>query len=607
MNNARTGATDACAAGAPKNVRLHRLLFVAVMLAYVLIAWQSVAAPLFVLDDADELTYVRTGRHFSTFFLYDFYSFFRPVKNLLFLAFEHLARHGLYAARLLAIGVGLASLAAVNALFRRLLRDPAAALLASACWLLAPSMVSCTAWLSCVNIQAMAGAAALAVTLYLRSRERSASADPASLAGAWLAALLAMFSYEGAVCLPGVVFAVDFFLYPERLRARATWRAYGVLFTALLAYLALRAMRGISCTLNGSFTPMADWQVSVTAAWFTLQHLEIWLWPFGRQAAFGGYFWGQVPPVSLALAWAGVAGLGALCLLGRRRFAVPALGLAWFFIGFLPTSNLLAFRNGPYGDYYMAFASLGLALAVAWALRALAAAARLQTAAVWAAPAFVLIAVWRLAAVGESVVWSHAWQSPHTVLERSHRTFPQAFDVINELARSHYQRGEYEASLALTGECLALAPERRVAYMLRALIAERRGKIEEAARNLQQFRKLARDMDPWGWYFQGYLDETYLADTNGAVRCYHQAVKLGQRWSDDVLGSLSALALLAAQQGDAERAIALWEQNLRVKPDRTEDRHNLMVTYARTGRQAQAAAQRAILNHQTLRHREAVQ
>lgn len=561
--------------------RLHLLLFGAILATYVLIAWQSIHAPFFVQDDAAELAYIRSHPSPGSLFQYDSYLFFRPVKNLCFLGINGLLPLGLAPCRMLVIAIGLCSAVTVHVLFRRLLGGAIAALAATACWLLAPTLVSCTAWLSCVNIQAMAGFAAGALLLYLGSCMRTGAAAGVRLAGAWMSALLAMLCYEGAVCLPALVVLIDFFRYPERMRQRRTWRAYGLLAMALLLYLLLRVSRtGTAHVQSDNFGEMPDWQVVFAAPWFLWQHLSIWLWPFGRQAVLGVYLPGQVASWLLGCAWTGLIVLVSGCLLLRRRFAFVSLGVAWLLTAFLPMSNVLAFRNGPYGDYYLALASMGLALAAGWGVGELAARGRRARA---ARLALVAMAVWRLSAAGESFIWSAAWNEPEVLFEHTLGTFPQAFGAWNEYARLRYQRGAYEDCQALTDQAIALAPHARDAYGLRALVAERRGNVDLARKELGQFMKYGGAGESWGWYFQGYLLASHAGDTNGAIRAYEQALANRKGWSPDVLDAMTSLGFFAVQRGDRRGAVALWEQVVMIDPQRTRVRQNLVRAYAELG------------------------
>ena len=271
----------------------------------------------------------------------------------------------------------------------------------------------------------------------------------------------------------------------------------------------------------------------------------------------------------------------------RRNVATLALGVAWCLVVFLPMSNILAFRNGPYGDYYLALPGMGLALAFGWGVSVLAAHGWRNRLAV---VALALLGCWRLAAVAESLDWSAAWNDSGRILQRSIRTFPRAFSAMNEYARLHYLAGADDACQEWTARALAIAPHSRDAFALRALVAARRGDLPQAQRELDQFLQYGGSNESWGVYFQGYLLDNGMGDTNGAIRCYRKAVACRTGWTPDVLDAMSALAFFAVQRGDRGEAIKLWEQVVQVDPLRRQVRQNLMRAYLEAGDNARAQA-----------------
>ena len=572
---------------------MHTLLLGGVLLAYVVIAWQSIQAPLFVLDDGAELAYIRSHPSLAELFQHDCFLFFRPGKNLCFLAFSALLPMGMTACRLLVVLIGVGSALAVLALFRQLLPKSGMALAAIACWLLAPTLVTVTAWLSAVNILLMTGLSAASLLLFLRSRASTGRKSLQQLAGAGFAALLAMFCYEGAVCLPALMVLLEFYLHPARAWSLRSFRAYALFAAALVLYLVLRHLRSVGGQqlLCGNFGAATDLQVALAAPWFFFQHFLIWLWPFGHQAIIGSYFHGQVPTGMLVCAWVGAIVLAAGCLL-LRRMPVVALGLAWYLVAFLPMSNLLAFRNGPYGDYYLALASMGLALAFGWTIGTLFECARQGRSLL---VVVVVLGGWRLAAAGESLAWSRAWNEPERVLQRTLATFPTAFSAMNEYARLLYQAGDNDGCLAWTDRALALAPHCLSSFELRALVAVRQGKFEQAQVEVDRFLQFGGAGQSWGWYFKGYLLDEQMGDTNGAIRCYQQAVAQRIGWTTDVLDAMNALAFFAVQKGDRRTAIDLWEQVVRADPGRVQVRQNLVRAYAESGDRERAQQQLEIV------------
>ena len=294
----------------------------------------------------------------------------------------------------------------------------------------------------------------------------------------------------------------------------------------------------------------------------------------------------------LACAWAGVLMITAGCWLLRQRLALVSLGMAWCLVAFLPMSNLLAFRNGPYGDYYLTLPSLGVALLFGWFVGERAVRS-------WSGMGgrllLLVLVFWRLAAMGESLSWSMAWNDPAKILQRTIQTFPQAFGAMNEYARLRYFAGDYEACQAWTDQALVVAPRCLGAYELRALVAERRGNVDLAWNEIERFQQYGGAGQSWGWYFKGFLLDEHMRDTNGAIRCYQRAVAGRMFWSSDVLDSMNALAYFAVQRGDRRTAIDLWEQVVRADPGRLQVRQNLVRAYLEVGDRERAQQQLEIV------------
>lgn len=576
--------------------RWYPWAFLALALAYVALYAGAWHAPLCFLDDTGELFYVRSGLSWHDLFVRDFYGFFRPIKNVFFMGFDGLIRAGgTTPAHAVALGVGLASLLAVNQLFRRLLGNPWTALTASAVWLFAPTMVSCTAWLSSVNIQAMTGFAAGAVLLHLQAAEaQTAHARGRAWAVLAVCSVLAMLCYEGAVCLPLLLVATDLWLWPERVRTRTAQRGYLLAALMLALFLVLRALGGQRGQLSGSFAEITRWQVAASSAHFMLLHLGTWLWPFGRQALFGGYYWGQVPVAVLALEWLTLGLLAAAALVWRPRAPRLTLGLVWFFVGFAPMSNVIGFKNGPYGDYYMACASLGLALSCAAGGDALLRRVRgRQGFHGWQAAAALAVLTlgvgWRLAAAVESAAWVQAWNDPVALLERSAHTFPEAFDVLTELAKQRVEQGRFAEARTLAERAITLAPKRGGAYAVLAVVADRSGDTPAAWTALRQFLKLSENHTAWGWFFAGYLSEECDHDPVQAERSYREALAGTEAWTADHVAAAEALGLLLASRGRPAEAIPVMQRAAALAPDHAPLQHNLAVALQRTGRKAEAA------------------
>lgn len=578
------------------------LLALVVAAAYMRLALSGLDADWLALDDVPELYHVRGAANLSQLPVRDVFGFFRPLKNLLFLAFDRLSRHGMAPVRLFAATVVALSAAGVYWLMFTIFRNSLWSWLALAFWLLSPTSVCAYKWLSAVNIAAMTGTAAAAAAMREKALEPGGRRRLLWTSGFLLLLLISLGWYEGAVAIPPVLIALDFFLHPERLRIRAATgrralllHAGGVLIVAgyLLVYV---KVWGLGLIKGGNFWGASRAEVMFAAAYFYFQHLWTWLWPFGRMALVGAYISGMVPAAVLWFCWLGLALMAVGVVLARRRFPVAALGLAWFLICFAPTSNILGSRSGPYGSYYLILPGVGLALCVAAIIRRLLEGGAIGRVRVLAA-GFLLF--WRIATVAEAVSWSEAWSNPEQIWQRTLRTFPHAFGAMVELAKLRIAAGDYAGAEHLLQQAERVAPGWEGHLALMAMIADRAGRPDQG---LKYVEKLLRKYPghPWALRFKGYLYEDRLGRPEEAEKYYRAALKRSP-WNVDSVDAAQALAYWLAARGRREEAIELWETCLRYSPDDPVIHYNLAVAYHEVGKEEEAVrhakvAQQAGLN-----------
>ncbi len=560
--------------------RQTRIGLAAVMLAYIGIVWPSLSAPFFPLDDLEQIHHIRAATHWQELLTRDFYGFFRPVKNLLFLLFIPLAEHGMIWPRLIAVAVGLLAIGAVYQFSRQLWSAPAIALLATAVWALAPTLVSSTAWLSCVNIMLMTASACLGLTLHQWAATSGRSASQTIQRGslALLLFLFAILAYEGGISVLAIVFMLDAMRQPHRFRERRLWPVYGGYVVLGVVYMAVRVRMQSGISLIASFSQTSPLEAVGASAWFTWQHFFTWWAPFGRFAIIGGHIHPQMATGLILFGWLFVVALVAGIFWCWRRQPLISIGLAWFLLGFAPMSNIAGFRNGPWGDYYITLASVGLAILVAECVRLWASSRRpLLLVAV-----FMLLGL-RVAGAVEAVRWSAIWTQPHAVYTRTVATFPQAFDAWLELAKLEIDQGRPEQGLEWALRAHQLAPDRHRPLPVLAMAHLRLGNTT-AARELVTTYLVDHPNDPWALGFLGFIVETVDQNPDEAFALYQRAVEQ-HPWEMDSLYAANRLAFLHVDAEEYDQALELWTAMLRFRPDDRQTHHNLAITYRRLGRQ----------------------
>ncbi len=257
-----------------------------------------------------------------------------------------------------------------------------------------PVVVETTAW-ACSLGDAMCGAFALWAVL-AHARDRTVQAV--------VALVLALFAKEHAVIVPGLWFAWDYALRPERLRGRS-WRRVVPGLLIVIGFLWFRGsvldanMSQVKGPLGGSW-PQAVLTMLAGLGWYA----SCLLFPSGST------FLAVVPTQYgiTAPAIAGVAVLAALVYGALRGSRLVRLGCLWFLIGLVPVSNLFVTLKIPTADRFLYLPLMGLMFLVA----DLAARTRPLSARLAAAP-LVLLALLCVARIGD---WKNddaivgAWQ-----------------------------------------------------------------------------------------------------------------------------------------------------------------------------------------------------
>ena len=565
--------------------KLRKVILLLVPLVYAAVLSFSFSGEWFPADDRQELVFVRGLPSFGALFGADVFGLFRPVKNLLFRLFVALSPLGVDACRLVGIAIGIASFFSVLALCRRILGNEWKAILAASVWILSPTLVSSVAWLSCINIQLMVAFAALSMVVHDAAWNGDAF-HPERIAFAGLFLFLALVSYESAIALVPILFLFDFYLRPTRIRSRSAWTAYGTYAGVAAAYLLLRHAFRASTMVNGSFTEIERWQLVVSSPWFTWQHIASWFWPFGRFTVFGSYRWGQVSWAVLVSCAVLFVALLAFAIAARKKCPILCFSILFSLFSFAPVSNCLGLRNGPYGDYYLTLASIGLATGCAEVFFLLSRnRGRFRAGAIVVTFAFALV---RLCAVPEAAKWARLWSRGDLALSESIRNFPDSFSNKILAATFFYDAGRPEEALELGRQVESVigSESSRMCgiHLMRAIHAIRVEKNAEKA--LDEIRKsIPNDglgVSPKNRHFyRGCVFEDLVGDEAAAEAEYETA--LAGQWTIDLIPCADRLARLKAIRGDLNTAIPLWEKATRLDPGNESVLRNLSTAYRAAG------------------------
>ena len=322
----------------------------------------------------------------------------------------------------------------------------------------------------------------------------------------------------------------------------------------------------------------------MSSPWFFVRHILLWFWPFDRLFILGSYRWGEVDAWKLAACWVVLLLAASWCLTRIRRDSVPKYCLLFFLVGFAPTGNCLGFMNGPFGDYYMGLASVGLAAWVAdqsFSFADQTGKRRISGCAL--AAALVASRAW---GVTETASWAVAWGAGTEVVAASVRNHPEFFPNKTVWAATIFGKDRYEQALRLCREVEeAVEPNSKHLATVFAL----RGAYEmevnhDADEALRLFNGIPR-VDPSEdakkqWHFnRGRVFESIRKDADSAEREYRAAV-IGK---NPHLDAANRLAILETRFGRQNEAIELWERILRIKPDDETALWHLSMAYRASG------------------------
>ena len=564
--------------------RLQKSLNLLVPVCYAAMMSLSLSSTLFRIDDMQEFRFVAEADSIVSLMGTDTFQLFRPVKNLIFFAFSFLAPFGIRWCHFVNILVGAISFFPVRALCRRILGSENKALLAASIWLFSPTLVSSGAWLSCVNILVMVAFAAGAVVLHDSAWDGNRFRESRILF-AGLCLFLSLLSYECAVAVVPLFVIFDLYLRPGRLGTKDARTAHAFYWALLILYFVLRhigSARVVSTGMGG--VEATRLQTIVSSPLFYVQHFFLWYWPFGRLFISGSYRWGDVSAWKLAACWMFLLLLTGWCLLGIRKEAIRKYCLLVFLLGFAPTSNCLGFGNGPFGDYYMGLASIGLsALTADCILSPKGAAGWRRCFGLFLAVGLVATRVW---GVAETTSWAVAWGNGSEVIDASVRNHPEFFSNKKVLASMEFSRKHYEEAFRLCREIEdAVGPDSRhmaTVFALRGTYEmEVNHNADEAFRLFDEMIRVDSSEEMKNaWHFnRGRVFEILQHDMQAAEREYGMAVS-GKRPN---LGAAHRLALLESRLGRMDAAVALWQRIVRIKPDDEETLWHLSMAARKMG------------------------
>lgn len=442
----------------------------------------------------------------------------------------------------------------------------------------------------------------VSVVCYLRASPARPRQRLLLLAASLLALLLALLAKENALMVP-LVLAAAWWLVPSaqggptRRRRPPDWWLHLLLAVAFFVFrYALVGRQGVGMQLAG-----APLRLAATAKIFWA-YVGLVLFPVWSNPRYE-------PPLQLGVAdWLSIAlWLAALLAIyrGARRAPLVTLGVAWFLLLLVPTSNALEVSGALMADRWLYLPSVGLLLA-------LVAAGEAVPAGFWQQP-IVRRATPTLGALTAVVLlllcWGRGswWRSDFSLFAAMVRKAPHSAVAHANYALALAEAGDTAAALAEYERALTLVPEHPAARRNLASTLLEMGHPQEAAEEARLALALA-PRDPVGHALLGVALVRGGHAQEGVIEL-QQAVALAPHMIDfrydlalalrqagrlqEALAELRSLLELDPYFQPARQGLARWpqEQPTATVPEAAREHHQRALALARAGQREQALAE----------------
>ncbi|MCK5529517.1 MAG: hypothetical protein KAI74_07515, partial [Kiritimatiellae bacterium] len=469
----------------PAQNKYTKPLLLLVLAVATILSFQTIHAPFF-LDDIPELNHVSSFSSIKDITSPDTFGLKRPIKNLIFWIVYNIDENSATTGHSISIALYIIAMLTLFFWFRLWTKNRAWPIAGTALWALSPTLVSTITWLSCANIlvSTIGILAGLICWEYARIKQESTnSAQPYLLWALIITAYTIAFNaYEAAIIFPGLIFIQDTIIKRRSWSKKLLLPYLGIATITIL--LLLTRGKPTTPTNLGIIGITSNWQLSFSSAFLTLSHIKQWLWPFGSQEILGTFIWNKSASLwILSSAWCLLALLSTASFIFRRRYPMITAGLFWSIIALIPMCNLLPLRSGPFADYYLTLASIGLSLATIFTIKQLLTYSQQETIKsrklITQFIIFIIITI-RLIGIVSAFNWSRAYNKPALLLQRSIQARPYAYHAQARLARIMLLHNQLEYAEQLAKQSLTETEEFALPYNVLGALNRKKGKFLEA-------------------------------------------------------------------------------------------------------------------------------
>jgi len=282
----------------------------------------------------------------------------------------------------------------------------------------------------------------------------------------------------------------------------------------------------------------------------------------------------------VALAGLTLLGISLLAVVFRRRTPSFITGWLWFLGTLVPVIGLVQVGQQSIADRYTYIPSLGISIALIWAVHQCIAGRILLT-----RVAKVMAGVSLLFCLLLTRQQTRHWQNAETLARHALAVTRDNYIAHDLLGEVFEERGEYDEALRERRETLRLQPNYSPAHNNLGIALQKRNRLPEAISHFERALHL-RPRYPEARYNLAAAFEQ--ANRPGdALREYERALALRPDYADAHYN----LGLLLGRLGRLEEAITQFQETLRINPNAADAYNNLGVTLDRLGRPAEAINQ----------------
>jgi Flp pilus assembly protein TadD len=423
---------------------------------------------------------------------------------------------------------------------------------------------------------------------------------------------LALFSKEEALMLLPLIIMVDIFLFPQKLREslRLSVLLYVPFLASTASYLLVRARVVEPMSAMGQLFAVEPVRRLLTIPGIMMDYMVLVVFPFGLDFSPRMPLAASASDLSTLLPAAAMLSLGAAVLWLFSRHKPALFGLLWFFIVFIPMSNIIPIFPEIADTelftpiHFLYLPSIGMFLCAGCGISGML--DRFGAGGIGhlhrRGTVFCVLCI-VLAFCLLSLRRNTIWKDDLRLFGHIVRMHPDRADMRHNLGNAYSGAGRMEEALEEFERAVALDPESAELRNGLGVVCLKMGSFEQAIQEFQESIRLDREyVGSYSNLAVAYAQQGMLPEAEAAGRTavalvpwdpkthtnlgliYMRGGKLGRARKEfqialdndpDYADAHNAMGALYAKRGEYAKARWHWEEALRIEPGHREARKNL--------------------------------